>query len=238
MVFCKKPVIIAAASVTACGLLSVFALTTYADKGSESGLVEANSITINPVGYYGETAETALPVIENDFLNETSESLLLNTVEEALTEETETAEMSEEIAELLNEEPESVISSKLIVPSAEEINIDLYNTDGKNEFGLTETFIAAHKYSEVYSANEGVVEYCGLLNGYGLAVVIQADNGDHAIYSHLAFDDGTLINDTISYGNMIPFENGDKITKGQLIGYTGFTGLTKQTGVGYTYVLE
>ena len=237
MVFSKKPVIIAAASVTVCGLLSVFALTAYADKENESSSNAESSITVDTVDY---SSETALPVIENDLPNEASESLLLSTTEEDLTEETEvsTVEMSEEAVVQSDEASDSIVSSKLIVPSAEEIGLDLYNTDSKNEYGLTETFIVADKYSEVYSANNGIVEYCGLLNGYGLAIVIQTSDGNHVIYSHLAFDDGTPLDDVISYDNIIPFESGDEITAGQLIGYTGFTGLTKQTGVGYTYVHE
>lgn len=223
MVFKKRTLIIAAASVTFCGLLSTFAITAYADKESESGSNKANSITLNPVGYYGETAETALPVIENDLLNETSEILLLNTVGEALMEETETAEMSEETVDLSDEAADGIVSSKFIVPSAEEIELDLQGEEHHENAQLL-NFIPAGYGSEVYAAESGIVMYKKYVGGYGISLCMLLEDGNYAVYSHFAIDD------------TICFDEGTEIAAGQLIGLAGDSGNIKECGVGYSYM--
>ena len=61
--------------------------------------------------------------------------------------------------------------------------------------------------SEVYAASNGVISFCGFLNGYGNTISITHENGYVSSYSHLASNFKVNI--------------GDHVFKGDIIGYVG-----------------
>lgn len=85
---------------------------------------------------------------------------------------------------------------------------------GYREFHTGIDLVKAHK-SPIYAFTEGEVVYAGLghtgtgLGGYGRVVFIKDKNGRGQLYAHL---DATAV------------RTGDKVTKGQTIGYQGNTG--------------
>lgn len=76
------------------------------------------------------------------------------------------------------------------------------------------TDFGAPYISEVYAAANGVISYCGFLNGYGNTISITHENGYITSYSHLASDfkvklgEYVLAGDTIGYVGPKYLENG------------------------------
>jgi murein DD-endopeptidase MepM/ murein hydrolase activator NlpD len=70
--------------------------------------------------------------------------------------------------------------------------------------------LASVKNAPLPAANDGVVLFAGMLGIYGNCVVIDHGMGIQTIYGHLA---------------KIDAREGDKVTRGQIIGNTGMTGL-------------
>lgn len=79
--------------------------------------------------------------------------------------------------------------------------------------GINGTDIAAPCFSEVYAANSGIVVESsdGWNNGYGNYIIIRHQNGSYTLYGHLSLRISQI---------------GDKVEKGDLIGYVGNTGYT------------
>lgn len=79
--------------------------------------------------------------------------------------------------------------------------------------GSNATDIAADCGEEVYSSNEGVVieSSDGWNGGYGNFIIIKHPNNVYSLYGHLS---------------LRVIEKGEKVEKGQLIGYVGNTGYT------------
>ena len=130
VIFVKKAH--AAAKVTACGLLFALMLTACDDKTEEYVSEPINDTAEAFVGHSKETNDNVPTVDANASMNESKESVSpdipTEEVQTAAPEEF-TAESSKETAGPLDEEPESVISSESIVPSAaKKIDINLRST--------------------------------------------------------------------------------------------------------------
>jgi len=65
----------------------------------------------------------------------------------------------------------------------------------------------------IYSVSDGTISFVGEMRGYGKTIKIDHGNGTVSLYAHQsAFAEGMIV--------------GTKVTKGQLIGYVGSTGLS------------
>ena len=223
VIFVKKAH--AAAKVTACGLLFALMLTACDDKTEEYVSEPINDTAEAFVGHSKETNDNVPTVDANASMNESKESVSPDIpTEEVQTAAPEvfTAESSKETAGPLDEEPESVISSESIVPSAaKKIDINLRSTEKYGK--IWETFVPAEKGSEVYAAEAGTVMYKDYVGGYGVSLCLRLENGNFAVYSHFLNDDP------------VNFDEGAEIKAGDLIGHAGISGNTAEYGVGYIY---
>ena len=78
--------------------------------------------------------------------------------------------------------------------------------------------IAVDRKTVVVATGDGKVETSGFLGGYGLAIVIAHDDGIETLYGHL---DETSV------------AEGDRVCRGQAIGYLGSTGMSTGPHVHY-----
>ncbi len=77
---------------------------------------------------------------------------------------------------------------------------------GRNHTGID---IGADMNTEIYAADDGMVIFSGVLNGYGNYISVLHDNGIETSYAHC---------------NSLAAVEGDYVTKGQVIAYVGNTG--------------
>lgn len=80
----------------------------------------------------------------------------------------------------------------------------------------------AHQGTPVYATGNGIVEYAGMDNsGYGLHIIINHNFGYQTLYGHLS---------------KLAVRVGDKVKRGQLIGYVGSTGLSTAPHLHYEVI--
>ena len=83
---------------------------------------------------------------------------------------------------------------------------DPFNGEGAFHAGLD---ISAPSGTVIRATGDGLVESAAMMNGYGRQVVVDHGHGVHTVYGHMA---GMIV------------MTGQKVTRGQIIGYVGMSG--------------
>ncbi len=197
------------------------------DKNIYRVILEAEPIddNIRKAGFGGKTLNEYVELDNGNIIQQTQKKLLQLSKQFYVQ-----SKSLDEIAELAKSKSELLASIPAIIPlQVKDIKKQITSGFGWRIHPIykTQEFhpgldFPSNQGTPVYATGNGKVEFSGMDNsGYGLHVIINHGFGYQTLYAHLS---------------KIAVKNGEKVMRGQLIGYVGSTGLSTAPHLHYEVI--